>query len=409
VTASEILFFWVARMIMAGFEFMGDLPFREVYIHGTVRDDSGRKMSKSLGNSIDPLAVIEQYSADALRFSLVMITATGQDVFVSNEKFEIGRNFGTKLWNAARYMQMHAPDFPLSAATPELDPAQLSSDDRHILAGLHRAIAACTDGLERFRFNDVAHELYEFIWHQYCDWYVEYSKDILYGQDRQRRTQVLKVMHYVFSTSLRLLHPLMPFITEELWHGLGYGGADESIMRTAWPQALPEEALERWGATADVVTYVDDKHDLIRVGRTLRADYEIAPAVKIDYIIKPADRAAGERLAADRAAIAGLLRAANLRVELDFAPAQAMPSAIGKLGTIYLPVKGLIDVPAERARLEAQRTKILAEIKRITGKLENRNFIGKAPEEVVAEQRRRRQELVESGNKLAHLIEMLEG
>src|SRR3989339_1507589 len=185
-------------MIMAGFEFMGDIPFSRVYIHGTVRDDTGRKMSKSLGNSIDPLTIIDEFSADALRFSLMMITATGQDIFLSNDKFEIGRNFGTKLWNAARFMKMHMSggENPESAIqnseiqkwgmSPCFDAKLLSPDDRHILARLNEAIAGCMDNLDKCRFNDVAHVLYEFVWHQYCDWYVECSKDTLYGSDMAR-------------------------------------------------------------------------------------------------------------------------------------------------------------------------------------------------------------------------------
>ena len=180
VTASEIIFFWVARMIMSGIEFMGDVPFREVYIHGTVRDDKGRKMSKSLGNSIDPLTIIDEFSADALRYSLMMITATGQDVFLSNDKFEIGRNFGTKIWNAARYMQMQEGNAVRVKNGKRLlsgyfNPAILSADDKHILFKLSQTIESCHENLKRFRFNDAAHDLYEFIWHQYCDWYVEYS------------------------------------------------------------------------------------------------------------------------------------------------------------------------------------------------------------------------------------------
>ncbi|MDD3605229.1 MAG: valine--tRNA ligase, partial [Kiritimatiellae bacterium] len=222
VTASEIIFFWVARMIMAGMEFMDDIPFTDVYIHGTVRDDTGRKMSKSLGNSIDPLTIIEKYSADALRFSLIMLTATGQDVFLSDDKFEIGRNFGTKIWNAARYMQMQSPELPEGFDNPEFTAGSLSPDDAHILAKLNETISACTESLERFRFNDTAKALYEFFWHQFCDWYVESSKQVLYGEDAGRKQQVLTVMHYAFSSALRLLHPIMPFLTEELWTGMGY-------------------------------------------------------------------------------------------------------------------------------------------------------------------------------------------
>ncbi|OPZ04019.1 MAG: Valine--tRNA ligase [candidate division BRC1 bacterium ADurb.BinA292] len=413
VTASEIIFFWVARMIMAGYEFMGGPPFREVYIHGTVRDDRGRKMSKSLGNSIDPLTIIDQYSADALRFSLMMITATGQDVFLSNDKFEIGRNFATKLWNAARYLRMQTASagFTPRAGLPELDPARLGADDRHLLQTLQQAIADTTQALDRFRFNDAAHAVYEFVWHRYCDWYVEFSKEILYGTDPARKAQVLAVMHYAFSEALKLLHPIMPFLTEELWHAMEYGAAEDSILRGPWPRPLDEaELARRWGCSPEERAYVEDKQELIRAGRTLRADYGIPPAQKIDYIVKPLTPALADRLRADEAGIRNLLRAAAVRIDPDFTPGRAMPGAINpRLGSIYLPVADLIDVQAETVRLTAQVEKIRADLGRIQAKLDNVDFVAKAPEAVVAQQRAKRRELAETAEKLTHLIAMLKG
>jgi valyl-tRNA synthetase len=428
VTASEIIFFWVARMIVAGFEFMGDIPFSRVYIHGTVRDDIGRKMSKSLGNSIDPLSIIDQYSADALRFSLMMITATGQDIYVSNEKFEIGRNFGTKLWNAARFMKMHmeggeklengsqkSEDRNQKSESaiqqwgmePCFDAALLSSDDKHILARLREAITGCNDCLEKYRFNDAAHVLYEFVWHQYCDWYVEYSKDILYGSDTVRRENILKIMNYVFSNALRLLHPMMPFVTEELWHEMGYGGADETIMTAKWPTAPAKAVLDKWKIDSGTVSYVDDKHDLIRVGRTLKADYEIPPGKKVDYLVKPNSDELARQLKADEQSVKSLLRVENLTIDTLLAPDKAMPSAISKLGTIYMPIKGLIDIEAEKKRLAAQLDKIRGDLERVSAKLNNISFVSKAPAEVVEQQKHRKQELVENSEKLQRLIDTL--
>ena len=186
VTGNEIIFFWVARMIMAGLEVLDDIPFDTVYIHGTVRDDQGRKMSKSLGNSIDPLDIIEKYSSDALRFSLLMITATGQDVYISDEKFEIGRNFGTKIWNAARFMEMHSEEFDVQDLAFKQE--ELSPDDQHLLAKLNEAIAATNDSLERYRFNDATLAIYDFFWHSYCDWYIEYAKPILFKGSPAQKT-----------------------------------------------------------------------------------------------------------------------------------------------------------------------------------------------------------------------------
>ncbi len=406
VTASEIIFFWVARMVMAGMEFMGDIPFREVYIHGTVRDERGRKMSKSLGNSIDPLVVIDEYGADALRYSLMMLTATGQDVFLSNDKFEIGRNFATKIWNAARYIQMQdasagGETSKAGSAKTELDPALLSSDDRHILAKLDQTIVSCTENLRRFRFNDAAHDLYEFVWHQYCDRYVEYSKDVLYGDDAPRKAQVLAIMHRVFSSSLRLLHPFMPFLTEELWHGMGYGAADDTIMTAPWPTPCGQ------GGAADEVAYVDARHELIRAGRMLRADCGIAPGQKIDYIVKPNTDAQAARLHADARTITGMLKAKVFTVDAAFAPSKGVPSVLTDLGTLYMPIEGLVDTAAESAKLARQIDEATAALERVNQKLGNEAFISKAPANIIEQQKARQKELQDTIAKLQRLKAMM--
>ncbi len=404
VTASEIIFFWVARMVMAGMEFMGDVPFDTVYIHGTVRADDGRKMSKSLGNSIDPLTIIEKYSADALRFSLMMITATGQDIYVSDEKFEIGRNFGTKLWNAARFMQMYSEDIPAGKWCNELNVESdlLTPDDHHILARLDAAITACTDNLGKYRFNDAAHSLYEFVWHQYCDWYVEYAKSALNGDDAKRREQVLKIMHYCFGTALRLLHPMMPFVTEELWAAMGYAETSETIMRAPWPVPMGAD----WVST-DAVEYVEAKHDMIRVGRLLRADYNIAPGKHIDYLIRPSTEEARDFLLGDQEAVCAALRSAQVTVDMELKPEKAMPSAVSQLGTLYMPVDGVIDVEAELNKLENELAAINGHIANATRKLENENFVSKAPESVVVKARANKDALLEKAEKVQRLIEAL--
>ena len=420
VTASEIIFFWVARMIMAGFEFMGDIPFTKVYIHGTVRDNNGLKMSKSLGNAIDPLDIIEEFSADALRFSLIMITATGQDVYVSREKFEIGRNFGTKIWNAARFMQMHtdAPAGEIWDGSREFDASLLTADDRHILATLQAAIRDYDDAIEKYRFNDAALALYEFIWHQYCDWYVEYAKDTLYSEDKARRELVLRVMHYVFSSALRLLHPMMPFLTEELWHAMGYADIEPlnaavngqvTIMLAPWPEAADDAALNAWGADAATTAYVRDKHELIRGGRTLRADFGIVPTQSIAYIIKPHAEDVVQRLETDAASIASMLKAEPLTIDAGYTPEKAMPSGVSSLGTVYMPLDGLLDVDKELERLDGQRQKLFGDIEGVTRKLSNADFVTRAPEHVVARQRERQQELIEKRDKLDRIIETLKG
>ncbi len=394
---------------MAGLEFMDDIPFSKVYIHGTVRDDKGLKMSKSLGNSIDPLDIIKEFSADALRFSLTMLTATGQDVYISSEKFEIGRNFGTKLWNAARFMQMHSEGLDVSEAlsSPVEDAALLCADDKHILASLSEAVADCEENLGRYRFNDAAHVLYDFVWSKFCDWYVEYSKETLYGDDADRKRQVLKVMHHVFANALKLLHPIMPFVTEELWHAMGYNASDEYIMRAQWPKSFAPDQMTEWGITPEIVSYVDSRHELVRTGRSLKADYSIAPSKKVDFVIKPADSDIAHLLEQDQVTLRNLLRAEELQLDDDYQPDKATPSALGKLGTIYMPIKGIIDPSTEIERLKEQQAQVEKNLGNVNGKLQNMDFVKKAPKHVVAQQEGKKAELIETRDKLQRLIDTL--
>jgi valyl-tRNA synthetase len=409
VTASEILFFWVARMTMAGLKFMGDVPFRNVYIHGTVRDDQGRKMSKSLGNSIDPLAIIDRYSADALRFSLMMITATGQDVYVNPEKFEIGRNFGTKVWNAARFLQSHvekAAGFDARAAAagrPALDPALLTDDDRHILAVCDAAVRTASDHLEQFRFQDAARTVYGLVWDQFCDRYIECAKPRLAGGDDRCRGQTLAVLTHVLATSLRLLHPFMPFLTEELWHQLGYGGPDDSLMRAAWPRPLTPQEAATWGLDEAVTAYVEARHELVTAGRALRADYRVAPSAAVRFLVYAVDAAAAGRLERDAAALKPLLRAESIEIRAGGQPS-GMPGAPVRLGTICLPLDGLVDVAAETRRLGGEREKARQALQAVEAKLANDDFVRRAPEAVVAQQRARQTEWRETIDRLDRLL-----
>ncbi len=402
VTASEIIFFWVARMIMAGIEFMGKPPFSTVVIHGTVRDDAGRKMSKSLGNAIDPLQVIETTSADALRSSLMMLTALGQDVQISDAKFEVGRNFATKIWNAARFVHLQRHDETSRQPLTELA-GRLSPDDQHILDRLDAAIRACDDALEKYRFNDYALAAYDFVWHEYCDWYVEYAKLPLQSGDAGRRAVTLAVLHHVLETSLRLLHPLMPFLTEELWHRMGYGGPDESVALARWPR--PFEAAVRAGLVPDpaVPQYVEDRHELIRAVRNLRADLGLAPQEAAPLVVRPASAAGATRLAADRAVLELFCRAPQVQIEPEFTPARAMPSAVTRLGTVFLSVDGVGDLAGHAAKLRARMAQAETDLARIEAKLANEAFISRAKPEAVAQQRARRDELRAQLEKLREL------
>ncbi len=407
-TAPEILFFWVARMIMAGCKFMGDVPFRNVYLHGTVRDDKGRKMSKSLGNSIDPLDIIEKYSADSLRFSLMLITSTGMDVYVNMEKFEIGRNFATKIWNAARFMKMHmekAPDADwraMAAGELTLDAALLRDDDRHMLAKCEATVQTVSEHLEKFRLQDGALAIYDFVWSNFCDWYLEYAKQDLYGADDARRRQVLAVMTDVFSKALRLLHPYMPFLTEELWHQMGYGTESETIMRAPWPKAYTEAQNAAWGLSAEVTAYVEAKREMITAGRALRADYNIAPSQFVRYVVQAVDASAAAKLTADAESLKQQLRSDNLEIAAGGGE-KAMPGTLCKLGTIYLPLEGLVDVKAEAARVKAELDKTLGFLKGVEAKLGNEGFVAKAPAAVIEQQRTKQKELTETAARLEKL------
>ncbi|MDO9540981.1 MAG: valine--tRNA ligase [Kiritimatiellia bacterium] len=409
VTASEIIFFWVARMIMAGLEFMNEVPFQKVYIHGTVRDNTGRKMSKSLGNSIDPQAIIEGFSADALRFSLMMVTATGQDVFLSDDKFEIGRNFLTKVWNAARFIQMNDKVPPPSSADNEVVPFSghgLSPDEQFIIARLDETVSACTENLKRCRFNDYAKCIYDFVWHQFCDWHIEYVKLPLNSSDARRRQEALRLLHHVFANILRLLHPLTPFITEELWHGMGYGAENETIQLAPWPKSLGKEKLSQGGISNEAVEYVENKHELIRTCRNLRKDCDIPSSARVRYVIKPENESAAALLAADRESILFLLRAGAFDIEPKNTPKKAL-NAICPLGTIFIPIEGLVDIAREIKKHNDQLGKLDKELAAVEKKLNNAEFVSKAPPKVVAVQKERKQQIMDQASKVRHVLGLL--
>jgi len=395
-------------MIMAGLKFMDEIPFENVYLHGTVRDDKGRKMSKSLGNSIDPLDVIEQYSADALRFSMMQITSTGMDVFVNMEKFEIGRNFATKIWNAARFMRMQMGESAavdvraLARGELALNAQLLRPDDRHMLAMFNRYVNEISGHLEKYRLQDGALAIYDFIWNQFCDWYLEYAKLDLNGENQQRRVQVLSIMNFVFAGALKLLHPYMPFLTEELWHQMDYGNEDETIMKAAWPSPVSDALSAEWALDDDVVTYVNAKREMITAGRALRADYNVAPSKFVDFIIEALDQDIAAELERDSDTLKKMLR--SERIEITVGGERAMPGTLGRLGTIYLPLKDLVDVDAERARVQGEIAKNRGFLKTVVAKLGNERFVANAPAEVVQQQRERQTELTETLVRLEKLL-----
>ncbi len=404
VTGPDIIFFWVARMIMAGYEWKGDLPFRNVYFTGIIRDKKGRKMSKSLGNSPDPLELIAKYGADALRFGTMRSAPQGLDVLFDEKDVELGRNFCNKLWNACRFRQMQGGE-----TEGEINPALLTSDDKWILRRLDQAIREVTAGFEAYRFTDATGALYRFFWSEFCDWYVESCKATFFGEDSARKANVLAVFDFVMGHTLRLFHPFMPFITEELWHGLGYseemptdqGG--ETIMTAHWPAAFEDDFMAHYGLVDTVDQLVAAKHELVTAGRNLRAIGNIPFAKKVDYILKPA----GALDPYEAEVIQSLLNAEGLEVNPDYAPRKGTPTSRSALGELFLPLDGLIDLEAEKVRLEGQLQKFAKEIEKASAKLNNPKFTERAPEEVLQEAKDRLAEWQEKERQTRESIEYL--
>ena len=398
VTGPDIIFFWVARMIMAGYEYMGDLPFRNVYFTGIIRDKQGRKMSKSLGNSPDPLDLIAKYGADALRFGVMRAAPLGQDVLFDEQSVELGRNFCNKLWNACRFRQMVGTAD--SVIEGEINPALLTSDDQWILLRLDQAIREVTQAFTEYKFSDATATLYRCFWGEYCDWYVEASKAAFPNAERgtrsaeQERLAVnkLAVMDFVLGNLLRLFHPFLPFITEELWHGMGYaqdlpddrGG--KTLMFATWPKAFSDDEKAYFGLDETADRVAQAKYDLVSLGRTLRRELKLDPAKKLKFILKPA----GELPPAEVEVLKLLLNAEAVElVAPDWTPAKGTPSAGNLLGELYLPTTGLIDFGAERARLTKELETIRAEIAKVETKLANPAFAQKVPAKVLEEHRQR--------------------
>ncbi len=402
VTGPDIIFFWVARMIMAGIEFMGDIPFKDVYFTSIIRDEKGRKMSKSLGNSPDPLDVISTYGADALRFTVIYIAPVGQDIRYSNEKCEIGRNFANKIWNVVRFRLMQGP---VTSAKPTLDNlGTLRPDDQWILASLNQAIKGVTDGLANFRFNEVSKILYEFIWSKFCDWYLESCKPVFNGGDAAQKQTVLRLFDYCVATFLKLLHPIMPFVTDELYHQMGFATADDSIMKAAWPSAIPEDVLNSYGATQAAEDDAEAKFELIRAIRAVRANYGIATSKALDMVVAPANDEMHEFLKRDEASFKALVNAGDLKFVPGYQPEGPSGVAVSTAATAYIPLAGIVDLDAEKKRLEKQEAELAKYVGVVEKKLSNEKFVSKAPADVVAQERAK---LAEAQEKLARVREQM--
>jgi valyl-tRNA synthetase len=394
VTAPDIIFFWVARMIIAGLEFKpgkserdeDNIPFRDVFFTGLIRDKQGRKMSKSLGNSPDPLELIDKYGADGLRFGLMRIAPSGQDIRFAEKQIEEGRNFATKLWNAARFREMHGP----SVAAPEIDPAAAGSIFAiEVLARLNETIDAVEAAYIEYQFNTVAQRLYDFFWSDYCDWFVEAAKTEIFSEDEAKKKVALAVMDFVLSAFLRLLHPFMPHITEELWSLLGLGKG--SIQFAAPPATIPLED----GDIANRRKLVSAIYQTVQAGRNLRAEAKIPSNKKANFILRAPDKDAANELPT----ITRLLNADEVTLDRHYKAKPGVPVAMTPLGEIFLSNTGT-DKKAERDRLDKEIAKIEDELETVKMKLKNKSFVDRAPAAVVEEHRQRQKNFAEQLKKL---------
>ncbi len=394
VTGFDIIFFWVARMMMMGLHFMDDIPFHTVYIHALVRDEKGQKMSKSKGNVMDPLDLIDKFGADALRMTLAAHAAQGRDIKLSENRVEGYRNFATKLWNAARFCEMneciYAKDYDPSACKLAVN--------QWIIQKITETSTQVERGIEDYRFNEAAGSIYQFTWGTFCDWYLEFTKPIFQGDDAEAASETRATAAWALRELLILLHPFMPFISEELWEKLALGDG-ALLMHSGWPSTPPEV-----DGTAN--KEMDWVVHLISQVRSVRAEMNVPPGEKIPLMIKNADKTAAAAVSSHAALISRLARLSDLSLTDDDVPEGAVQDVLDS-STLIIPLADVIDLDQERARLEKEITKLDGEIKKYDQKLSNEGFLSKAPEAVVEEQKSRREEAQHSREKIQEALDRL--
>ncbi|TSK06197.1 MAG: valine--tRNA ligase [Geobacter sp.] len=399
VTGFDILFFWVARMMMMGLHFMDEVPFTDVYIHALVRDAQGQKMSKSKGNVIDPLTVIDAYGTDAFRFTLAAFAAQGRDIKLAEERIAGYRNFANKIWNASRFAMMNLEGFDPNQV--DVTSLKLSNADRWILYRLNEAAASVDSALEGFRFNEAASELYRFTWSEFCDWYIELAKDDLYKGDAERQAAAKYVLWLVLENLLRLLHPFMPFITEEIWQALPKkDGAADSIMISDFPTPC-----EEWQGYAAAASEMELVMEVIKGIRNIRGEMEVAPSKQIAAILDCKSEASLALLKKNEVYVMSLARLSDLAIGQGIErPAEASLQVAGDV-EIIVPLKGLVNVEEEEKRLGKEIAKIEKDIEFLSKKLANPSFVERAPADVVDKER---EKIAEFENKKKLLEESLE-
>ncbi len=396
ITGFDIIFFWVARMMMMGLHFMGEVPFRTVYIHALVRDSKGQKMSKSKGNVVDPIDIMDKYGADALRFCMIAMAAQGRDVRLSEERVEGYRNFATKLWNAARYAEMNGCVFD-----PDFDPrAAQTGPNRWILSEVAATAEKVEQALEAYKFNEAANALYHFVWGTFCDWYLEFTKPVLArGENDPSAIETRKITGWVLEQVLVLLNPLMPFVTEALHKGRA-GEGTAAIFSEAWPEYGDE--YKNSSASAEMEWLIR----LISTIRSVRADMNVPAGAKIPLAIRGASPETAARLKAHEEIILRMARAESISLVSE-APKGAIQAVLDE-AMLFLPVAGVIDLDRERARLKKEIERLTKDIEKIDAKLGNDQFVANAPEEVIEEQKSRKAEAEGSVAKLSGALQQLE-
>ncbi|WP_127588736.1 valine--tRNA ligase [Paenibacillus koleovorans] len=396
VTGYDIIPFWVSRMIFSGIEFTGQTPFKDVLIHGLVRDSEGRKMSKSLGNGVDPQEVIEKYGSDAMRYMLSTSSTPGQDLRFRWERVEQARNFANKIWNASRFALMNLEGFTYE----DIDlSGQLGTADRWILHRLNDTVREVTRLIEQYEFGETGRYLYNFIWDDLCDWYIEFAKLSLYGTDEKAKKTTQSVLAYVLDRTQRLIHPFMPFISEEIWQHLPHEG--ETIMLASWPIYDV-----KWEAP-DAEKEMNLLMEIIRSVRNIRAEVNVPMSKKIELLVRPADEAAFAILSGNEDYLRRFCNTSELAIRLDLANPEKAMTAVVTGAELYLPLAGLIDISQEMARLEKEVQTLNAEVDRIDKKLGNEGFVAKAPARVIEEEKAKRQDYADKREKvLARMAEL---
>ena len=399
VSGYDILFFWISRMIMAGLHFTGELPYRDIFITGMVKDKHGRWMSKSLGNGIDPLDMIEQYGADAVRYCLIILCAQGQDIKLDPTKFEMGRNFANKIWNAFRFLSMHVQDGKIYSST--VDPESFSLADKWMFTRLQQTVQAVDDDLSRYRLNEALLKIYGLVWNDFCDWYLELIKPDNPGEKMSDETVSRAI--FIFENLMKLLHPFMPFITEEIWQRLRERTPEEALVRSEWPvfdsNLLFEGEAALFGTMQSIISSI----------RNIRAEMHVDVNREIDVVLNAPDKQSAKKLSNQETIFHKLLKLSDITIDtgLDRPPAAA--SSVVEGNQVYVPLSGVIDLDKEKVRIEKEIQRLEKFLKSVNGKLSNPQFLENAPDEVVKKERTKQADAETNLRKLIGILEDFAG